>query len=290
MERLGVGEDDVIENRFVGRAIEQAQTKIEGNNFDIRKYVLEYDDVMNQHRTAIYKLRRLGLEQSDIKETILNYVLDEIDRIVSVHTVTEGGEWNIEEIYNDFRTMIPIQDDLHSKIEEIAAGKDPEKLKGFLTEVAQAVYAHREKEMGPEAMRNLERMVFLRVIDEIWVDHLEQMEYLRDSVRLRAYGQRDPLVEYKIEGQRLFNQLQAVIGSQIANLIFKVGFVNQPQPNRVTEEKIEAAPVSSGVSRQMAQEVERRGASPVHSDHPEIGRNDPCWCGSGKKYKKCHGK
>ncbi len=296
MERLGVGDDDVIENRLVSRAIEQAQSKIEGNNFDIRKYVLEYDDVMNKHRTAIYKLRREILDGENVKEKVVDSIYEETERIVGAHTSTETGEWNIEEIAENMKAMIPMEENLRPRLTEISGSRDVQRLSDYLKEVANGAYAQREKQVGEEAMRNLERMLFLRVVDELWVDHLEQMEYLRDSVRLRAYGQRDPLVEYKIEGQKMFNQLQATISSQIANLIFKVSFIQKPTPVSI-EEKKENWPAASGdlpagkagesVSSQIQQEATRQTPS---VQGPKVGRNDPCPCGSGKKFKKCHGK
>ncbi len=241
MERLGVAEDEAIENSMLSRAIEQAQSKIEGNNFDTRKYVLEYDDVMNKHRTAMYAIRNDALKSESVKELISGYL-----------------------------------------------GDDPEKI----TE-----YEKREQELGAEAMRNLEKMVVLRVIDELWVDHLEQMEHLRDSVRLRAYGQRDPLVEYKIEAQKMFNELQATVQSQIVGMIFKVGVVNQPRVTGMQEGRQDlegskptlavGSPTLKGVgaAQSMMQQSDQRAQTPVTSD--KIGRNDPCPCGSGKKYKKC---
>ena len=241
MERLGVAEDEAIENSMLSRAIEQAQSKIEGNNFDTRKYVLEYDDVMNKHRTAMYVIRNDALKSESVKELISGYL-----------------------------------------------GDDPEKI----TE-----YEKREQELGAEAMRNLEKMVVLRVIDELWVDHLEQMEHLRDSVRLRAYGQRDPLVEYKIEAQKMFNELQATVQSQIVGMIFKVGVVNQPRVTGMQEGRQDlegskptlavGSPTLKGVgaAQSMMQQSDQRAQTPVTSD--KIGRNDPCPCGSGKKYKKC---
>ncbi|MEK7154044.1 MAG: preprotein translocase subunit SecA [Patescibacteria group bacterium] len=293
MERLGVGDDDVIENRLVSRAIEQAQSKIEGNNFDIRKYVLEYDDVMNKHRMAIYKLRREVLDGENVKEKVTNSIYEETERIIGAHTSTETGEWNIEEISESMKAMIPMEEDPRPKLKEISDSRNIQRLDDFLKEIADGAYVQREKQVGEEAMRNLERMLFLRVVDELWVDHLEQMEYLRDSVRLRAYGQRDPLVEYKIEGQKMFNQLQAAIGSQVASLIFKVSFVH---PHTKRESAIESRDESysrSGVGAQMRQEATRQGPA-THGS--KVGRNDPCPCGAKKtdgrpiKYKHCHGR
>jgi len=217
MERFGFPEDEAIEHGLVSRAIEQAQSKIEGHHFDARKYVLEFDNVMNKHRETIYNLRHEALLSDNLKDKILDY-------------------------FNEYAQ------------EENAVGR----------------YEEKEKEVGSENMRKLERFVLLRVIDELWVDHLEAMDHLRQSVNLRAYGQRDPLVEYRIEGQKMFEQLLKSIKYQVVNMIFKVGIapqVQEPQPVVIKK-----------------------------SDRKEIGRNDPCWCGaknsggSPKKYKKCHGK
>ena len=299
MDRLGVGEDDVIENRFVSRAIEQAQSKIEGNNFDIRKYVLEYDDVMNRHRTAIYNLRSEVLNGADVKSKISDYLHEQIDKILQFHFMPETGEWNLEEVSESIKAIVPIEDNLHAKLIEIAKSQERVRLSDFLHGLIDEVYAKREQQLGDEATRHLEKMVLLRVIDELWVDHLEQMEYLRDSVRLRAYGQRDPLVEYKIEGQKMFNQLQDAIGAQVAGMIFKVGFVNpvRTRPAEGTATTASGRSASNGVnqpgiSKQMSQESNR--GSTASSENRNIGRNDPCYCGAinpvtGQiyKYKKC---
>ena len=233
MDRLGVSEDDVIENRFVSNAIEQAQFRIEGHNFDIRKYVLEYDDVMNKHRDAIYRARKEILFSDNNKDLVLDWISN-------------------------------------------------------YTENPQEQYEKRESELGPDMMRQLEKFVLLRVIDELWTDHIEAMEYLRDSVRLRAYGQRDPLVEYKIEGQNMFQQLMESIKAQVANLIFKAEFARQPAaPKNIQESR----PDIAGEPHEHQEAInEPAHREPVQSESPKIGRNDPCPCGSGKKYKKCHGK
>ncbi len=290
MDRLGVGDDDVIENRFISRAIEQAQSKIEGNNFDIRKYVLEYDDVMNKHRTAIYELRKETLGADNISEKIKNYVHEQIDKIMQYHTLGETGEYNTEEISENIKAIVPMEADLHTKLSEITKSQEPEKLSEFLHGLIDETYAQREQQLGAEAMRHLEKMVLLRVIDELWVDHLEQMEYLRDSVRLRAYGQRDPLVEYKIEGQKMFAQLQEAIGAQVAGMIFKVGPVVRQEAvdlSRIQEnrDQLQLKPNGEGSINNSS----GVNATPSASNQHNIGRNDPCFCGSGKKYKRCHG-
>ena len=296
METLGVGEEDVIENRFISRAIEQAQSRIEGHNFDIRKYVLEYDDVMNKHREAIYRLRREVLFSENIKETILGYVLDTISRIVTFHAPEdEASEWNIEEIAESIRVIIVKDGTLHSDLIEITKDRDFHKLSEFVFNYVTKAYEEKEKEISREMMRQLEKFVLLRTVDELWMDHIETMEQLRDSVRLRAYGQRDPLIEYKIEGQKMFEQLQDAIKGQVANMIFKVSMMQQPREVRMEERRPDI--ITNDQPIQQAQGPEFIEGQLMTNNKKEslvvsrnIGRNDPCWCGSGKKFKKCHGK
>ncbi|MEX2090829.1 MAG: preprotein translocase subunit SecA [Candidatus Paceibacterota bacterium] len=233
MDRLGVSEDDVIENRFVSGAIEQAQSKIEGHNFDIRKYVLEYDDVMNKHRDSVYRTRKEILFADNNKELVLDWL--------SAHT-----------------------------------------------ENAKEQYEKKEEEIGPDMMRQLERFILLRVIDQFWIDHIDAMEHLRDSVRLRAYGQRDPLIEYKMEAHTMFQQLMESIKAQVANLIFKAELTQQPAQPKVT---IESRPDITGDLHKHQEVVNEPAHRQTDSQNPYagVGRNDPCPCNSGKKFKKCHG-
>ena len=278
LETLGVAEDEAISSGFVSRAIEQAQSKIEGHNFDARKYVLEYDDVMNRHRTAIYEQRDNALASTDHKTLIRTHIHQTIERFVSPHLRTvgqDGEDLALKEIAENFKAMTGYSEELMPKLKE---SEQSGEIYNFLTELAWSIYDNREKEMGSEQMRQLEKLVLLRVIDELWMDHLENMEYLRDSVRLRAYGRRDPLVEYKIEGQKMFEQLLANIELQVAGMIFKVGLT-------------QTAPV---VNQQAVANLGGEESGPGHTvkkdtTHGEINRNDPCWCGSGKKFKKCHG-
>ena len=308
MDRLGVGEDDVIENRFVSSAIAQAQSRIEGHNFDIRKYVLEYDDVMNKHREAIYRLRREVLisnyliSKQGTKDVVLDYLKTQIRNLINFHTQGQDYKWNIEEIGESLKAMLPVADDMHSQLLDVVKAGDKDKLIQFVIKKAEELYEAREKEMGAENMRRLERLVLLRTVDELWIDHIEAMEYLRDSVRLRAYGQRDPLVEYKIEGQNMYNQLVVAIGAQVANLIFKVSFVQQPKISKLEERRPDIIGDSAGHAYpERGREGSQRASAsygthqpvinePAHRDgEMKVGRNDPCPCGSGKKFKKCHG-
>ena len=292
MDTLGVSEDDVIENSFVSRAIEQAQSKIEGHNFDIRKHVLEYDDVMNKHRTAVYKLRNETLGSENVQDRVWSYVMGTLTSIVHFHTGASEGDWNGKEIGESLSALTGLKPDA-AFIEEKAQIQDRQAIEEYVLAQAKLAYENREKELTVPTMRYLEKALVLRVIDELWVDHLEQMEYLRDSVRLRAYGQRDPLVEYKIEGQQMFARLEQAIGGQIANLIFKVGIATPANRGATIESRpqFEVKSSAGDVSRQMQQESQRQ--QPVSSS-PNIGRNDPCPCGAinpatGQvyKYKKC---
>jgi len=277
MERLGVGEDDVIENRFVSSAIAQAQGRIEGYNFDIRKYVLEYDDVMNKHREAIYGLRREILFSESIKNKIEEYLNDYTSALVQFHTT--GPDWDYTEMAKSLQAMAGPDKDLESKLKEKTV---LENLTEFINQYISERYQKREAEMGEAQIRNLEKIVLLRTIDEIWVEHISSMEYLRDSVRLRAYGQRDPLAEYKVEAHKMFAQLMQAIKTQVVDVIFKVNFMPQPKAVAVKEGRVNIA----GEETLMEKESQRI-SSVLNQSGDKIGRNDPCPCGSGKKYKKC---
>ena len=314
MERLGIGEDDMIENRFVSNAIEQAQSRIEGHNFDIRKYVLEYDDVMNKHRDGIYHLRKETLFSDSIKETVLGYVMDVVRQIVNLHAPEdEMSEWNTEEIAESIKALLGQDNNLHTELIEMAGNRDHHKVLEFVFAYVVKAYEAKENEVGLSprhpvrsslaevpvgtraesasetsyGMRQLEKYVLLRTIDELWMDHIESMEQLRDSVRLRAYGQRDPLVEYKIEGQKMFERLQNSVKGQVASTIFKVSFMQQPREVKLEERRPDI--VGDDHKHQpVINEPAHRQQIVASSEHPDIGRNDPCWCGSGKKFKRCH--
>jgi len=283
METLGFPEDEAMEHRLVSRAIEQAQGKIEGHHFDARKYVLEFDNVMNKHRETIYKLRRdIFTQPQNLNTLILQYIKGFIDELIEIHT--QGPEWNLKEIGEAVKAIT-------GREFLISNYSNKEELKNKILEFIKNVYNEKEKQVGEDQMRQLEKFVLLRVIDELWVDHLEAMDYLRSSVNLRAYGQRDPLVEYRIEGQKMFEQLLKSIKYQVVNMIFKVGIqTHAPQPQSRSQNAIEDPRYGKTVS----------GPVPVNPNkslkQKDIGRNDPCWCGAKKpdgrpvKYKHCHGR
>ncbi|MBI3442536.1 MAG: preprotein translocase subunit SecA [Candidatus Sungbacteria bacterium] len=333
MEAFGIAEDEAIENKMVTRAIESAQAKIEGFHFDTRKHVLEFDDVLNKQRDAIYKMRReilfsrlshsdppTGGEESQeseklLKSQILEMIREEVSRVAEYHTASgDESEWDVKEIFEVAKSIVPIADGIRNELENIVAqDRNQDEKRGeiiiILTNAVESLYDERERKIGSEGMRNTERAVMLQSIDALWMEHLDQMEHLRDSVRLRAYGQRDPLVEYKNEGSRLFRDLQQTIRSQIVNTIFKVGehAMIREEPLNLSRARFtggEEMPSGAALSVSAAPippqvPVRNPVLSQINTSEPssyataprpkEPNRNDPCPCGSGKKYKRCHG-
>lgn len=315
METLGVPEDMPIENKMISRSIEAAQKKVEGHNFDIRKHLVEYDDVMNKHREVIYKRRKEILISKNLKEKVLQMVEDEIEQVVLFHTSAEDKkEWNLEEIYEVVNTIFPVPNELRIKIDNIKAkaqskkeeAESRTKIVEYLKQLAERSYNELEKSINegldnPEAMRQIEKMMMLRAIDTLWIGHLSAMDYLRTGIGLRGYGQRDPLVEYKKEGYRMFNELLALIQKQIVYSIYKVGLAKEQTPGVMQQRSdmtFSAPSKTMDSSRQQFggyKQPDRRDGSVVAEKMKDktgkkVGRNDPCPCGSGKKYKKCCGK
>ena len=309
MEVFNLPEDQPIENRMISKALEAAQGKIEGYNFDIRKHVLEYDDVMNKQRETIYRKRKEVLESDNaarpaardtvpadeggfadegapqkatrapLHDQIIEMAASEVKKIVNFHAVEDYSDnWNYEEIGEIANSLFGLAGEERNKIRDF---KDKEELVGYLRGLAEKRYAEKETQFGEKAMRAVEKAVMLQTIDMLWMDHLDNMDHLRDSVRLRAYGQRDPLVEYKNEGHHLFQELLANIQTQVVNMIFKVEITQQ-----AAEARMQASPAPQKIFTNKEESV--AGGSPK-SDNG-VGRNDPCPCGSGKKYKKCCGK
>jgi len=305
MTTFGIPEDQPIENKLISRAIEKAQAKIEGYNFDLRKHVLEYDDIMNKHREVIYKKRREILSNTQhLKSNIQKMLEDEIKKIVAFHTHLEDkSAWNIEEIYEVINTIFSLPLEAHNKLTELRSKKFVknlnelrEEVTKYLTDLARQAYEAKEKEVGKDVMRQIERAVLLRTIDVLWMRHLTDMDSLRQGIGLKAYGQRDPLVEYKREGYKMFERLLGAIQSQIVGTIYKVGVV------KTTETPITARRNQGSVSHFREDSARRRGDSTRRPDESrrlskkKIGRNEPCPCGAkhpdGRpiKYKHCCGK
>lgn len=354
---LKMPEDQPIENAMVSKAIEGAQKKVEGHNFDIRKHTVQYDDVMNQQRQIIYGVRRNVLDViagkangKTLKTEILDKIAAEIEAIVDDYTTEEGTQY--EKILEDFSTIINF--DEHSRkhlLNQISDLKDPEQLKEFLVKLSADLYNEKEKAVEEEMMRQMESFVYLNTIDSFWMEHLDTMDDLRSGIGLRGYAQRDPLIEYKKEGFELFEKMIAEIDSEIARRIYKVSMHShgpaapiQVDLSKAVERHEEALDEktlleeagqlmsSANESRIMSQgssnggtkirvegssNDEKYSSTPVVVEQPtpatrvtvekggqvvaqdvyneqgslqrkKVGRNDPCWCGSGKKYKKCH--
>jgi len=272
MEALGVTDDTAIAANLVNKSIESVQTRVEGYNFDIRKHLLEYDNVVNQQREVIYGQRRRILSSTDLSETILDMVAEEIHRLVSSATSSEDpAEWDLGTLHNAVRTMMPLPATMTATRWQ---KMEPQAIEEELLELSRQLYRAKEQALGPELMRQLERAVMLRVVDSLWVRHLTDLDALREGIGLRAYGQQDPLVAFKREAYEMYNRLLGTIQHDIVYAIYHAQLVSVPQARPMQA----VHPSSSGESpaRRPAR-VEKRP-----------GRNDPCYCGSGKKYKHCH--
>ena len=320
MDKLGMDEDEPIEHKLITNSIEHAQKKVEARNFDIRKHVLEYDDVMNQQREVMYGERRKILFGENLRENIMGMVKHiiraEMDQYANAQLYPE--EWQLDGLIEDAEKIYAPQGRL--KKEELAAMSRDE-LQECLEKLAEEGYHNRELLFGEENMRELEKVVMLRVVDKKWMEHLDHMDMLRDGINLRAYGQRNPLVEYKIEALDMFEEMEADIQDQIASLMYHVSIITpeqqqeaaakqaaaqQPDAQEAPASEQDKAKMEAIIKKQKSQlqdhlqnaqashgdevsaaEVKKK---PVTKDGKKVGRNDPCPCGSGKKYKNCCGK
>jgi len=272
MDRFGMEEDVPLEHSWVTKAIENAQTKVEAYNFDLRKHVVQYDDVLNKQREVIYADRRRVLGEENLREMIEDWVAQEIDDLVETYTATESDEeWDPLPLLQAFAAIVPQAGGLRP---EDLADLTREELQARLLDTAEEAYDAKEEQLGEEMMRQLERLVLLRIIDSLWIQHLTAIDDLREGIGLRAYGQRDPLVEYKVEAANMFEGLLGTIRHDVSRTIYHVTILReQPRP-----------------TQQMTTNREDEDArQPVRAGQ-KVGRNDPCPCGSGKKYKKCHGR
>lgn len=297
MERMGAEEGEVLTHPLLTRQIQVAQKRVEGHNFDIRKHLLEYDDVMNKQRESIYRLRRQALEEEDLSQTIQEMMERLLDAILEKHIDPReyAENWDWAGLREDLRKhflldFAPPQD----QVAQIKAETLRESLKNSVFEH----YRLKESLLGPELMRRVERFALLQTIDQNWREHLHKIDLIKEGIGLRAYGQKDPLVEYKRESYSMFVELLDAIDAQAVELLFKAHLQNmeppQVRPAVFTTFKPEAGPaaISSGVQEQITSPGSAAPASkprPVVHQGPRIGRNDPCPCGSGKKYKKCCG-
>jgi len=332
MDFLKMPEDTPIEHGLVSKAIEGAQKKVEGHNFDVRKHTVEYDDVMNQQRQIIYEVRKKVLEtaqskDTSLKEEILQKIETEISSLVTIYS-EEGID--SKKIMEEFASVVPIDEESKKQIQkQISTLSNTEEVSEFLFNLGKNFYEEREKQVGEEVARQMEVFVYLNTIDTLWIEHLDTMDDLRSGIGLRGYAQRDPLIEYKREGFDLFEKLMVEIDYEIVHRIFKVAVEGQTpvaqQQSVTVEEKhpeieigvetekeeilstpaVIASHVPAGAGAwQSSQEggvtkvtIERDGVvseqiyggqGQLTKPHGKLGRNDPCWCNSGRKYKRCH--
>lgn len=298
MDIFKLPEDVPLEHPMVSRAIEQAQIKVEGFHFDSRKHLVEYDDVLNKQREIVYQRRRRIIEGEEQKEKLLEKITDEIGTIVSLSVGEKDGTIDRSRIVTEFAAIIPFdpqsQEQLTSQLSEF---RTADEITSFLTKLATDLYASREQQLTPDVMRQVERWVCLNVIDSYWMEHLAAIDDLREGIGLRGYGQREPLVEYKNEAFNMFERLLSGIDAEIVNRIYKVQVqVGPTVPAAAAAEKPQPAPAAPPVETAITQGAKKMRTNaeagspkkPVVKQAAKLGRNDPCPCGSGKKWKKCH--
>jgi preprotein translocase subunit SecA len=293
MNRVGFTDDMALESGIVSRTIEGAQTRVEGYNFDLRKHVVQYDDVINLQRETIYGERNHILSNADLGGTVLELVDAEIRNTVAEFTANDPAEWNRDALKAQLTAMIPTL--TGSDLAVIDEARSADQVEDALVAAAEEHYRRREAELGEPAMAALNRIVLLRVIDTLWVEHLTAVDDMRRSIGLRAYSQRDPLNEFKVEAFRMFDELKSMIRRDVARTIFRVNVVRQPTapaPARMVESRPEVngggGAAAAGAAVGAAAATAAGSGQPVRAA-TKIGRNDPCYCGSGKKYKRCHG-
>lgn len=279
MDKLGFEEDQPIESRMITKAIEQAQKRVEGNNFDIRKTVLQYDDVMNQQRKIIYQQRREVLEAESIRDIVIDMIKSVAERVIEAHCTDDlvPEEWDLQAVIDYFNGTFLTEGQL--TVNDLK-GKEKEEIIEQVNALIERLYEERENEIGETTMREFEKVVVLRAVDSKWMDHIDAMDQLRQGIHLRAYGGTDPLREYQFEGYEMFQQMVERIQEEVARYVMKAHVESNLQRQKVAEG--ETALSSDGVSG--------RSRRPVRRKTEKIGRNEPCPCGSGKKYKHCCGK
>jgi preprotein translocase subunit SecA len=271
---------------MVSNAIRSAQTQVEAQNFEMRKNVLKYDDVMNRQRTVVYGERRMVLEGADIKDQVARFVSDTLSAYIQAATAEGYAEdWDLETLFTALKTIYPISFTISELEAEVGsrAGLDAEYLTAKVVEDCKTAYAKREEALGAEVMRELERKVLLSVLDRKWREHLYEMDYLQEGIGLRAMAQRDPLVEYQKEGFDLFAAMMDGIKEEIAGFLFNIEVTVESSSNEVVAPGLEAKQLpTTGLQYTAADESGVRTTG-------DVSRNAPCPCGSGKKFKRCHG-
>ena len=280
---IGMDENVPIENKLISNAVESAQKKVEGRNFSIRKNVLKYDDVMNAQREIIYKQRREVLDGENLKDNILNMIKTLAEEVVLTYFSSEE-EVSIEALDTDIRNTFGIE--MVDFIKENS--KDSNVIIAKLQELALAKYQEKEQDIGNDDLRELERVVMLKVVDQKWMDHIDAMDELKDGIGLRAYGQQDPVVKYRIEGMDMFEEMVLDIKHDVVKILMNLR--KQEDVKREETAKITGAALQAINSLDNGEQIKSEVNKTVVNEGPKVGRNDPCPCGSGKKYKNCCGR
>ncbi|GAB4072936.1 preprotein translocase subunit SecA [Barrientosiimonas marina] len=280
MEKMGMDDTQPIQSKMVSRAVESAQRRVEGNNFDARKTVLSYDDILRQQRDIIYKQRYDVIEAGDnLRGIVKDMIQSALERVVSTNTQDEIDEnWNLDSIVEYAHRNLLHSEDL--SVDDLK-GKDPDEITELIMEKVNGRYDEKEQELTSEQMREFEKVIVLRTVDTKWMDHIDQMEQLRQGIHLRAYGQNDPLQEYQAEGFEMFEEMVANIEDEVARYVMKAEIRDNLQREQVAQN-------TQAVSGGQDQSETKKPRKPYVKTET-VGRNDPCPCGSGKKYKNCHG-
>ena len=281
---LGADENMPIQSKMISNAVESAQKKVESRNFTIRKNVLKYDDVMNAQREIIYKQRREVLDGKDIHNSIVNMIEFVAENIPSMYIEGESNELNAESLNNEIINLFGV--DMLDFIKEHKA--KPEEISSKLKDLAFEKYKQKEEEISSEQMRELERVVMLKVVDEKWMNHIDSMDELKNGIGLRAYGQKDPVVQYRLEGFDMFDEMINNIKLDVTKILMHIrqqGEAKRQETVKITGAALEAIHSVDGGSK-IGTDIDKT----VRNEGPKIGRNDLCPCGSGKKYKNCCGR
>ncbi|WP_413364943.1 preprotein translocase subunit SecA [Lysinibacillus sp. 3P01SB] len=276
MTKLGMDDSQPIQSKMVSRAVESAQKRVEGNNFDARKRLLQYDDVLRQQREVIYKEREEVLETENMRALVENMIYESIENAVSLHTQGEQTDWNLQALIDYVSAHLLDEGDLQVADFE---GLSAEQITDVIKKAVIARYDEKEEALTPERMREFEKVILLRAIDSKWIDHIDAMDQLRQGIHLRAYGQNDPLREYQQEGFAMFEDMVASIREDVTKYAMKAEIRNNLQREEVAKGQA-VNPKEEGSTKPKKMPVRKADT---------IGRNDPCPCGSGKKYKNCHG-
>ncbi|MFP4573994.1 MAG: SEC-C metal-binding domain-containing protein, partial [Desulfobacterales bacterium] len=282
MNKMGMGEGEPIEHKMISRAIENAQTKVEGHNFDIRKQLLDFDDVMNQQREVIYQQRQQALSDESLKPVLTEMIREKADEIAweYVDEKTPADQWDLKGLAEAVYSQFNFKPDLDvQKLE----GAKPEDVSDMICDAAMDIYRQKEQMVPEEDFRRIERIIMLQTVDSLWKDHLLSMDHLKEGIGLRGYAQQNPLMAYKKEAFAMFQEMIERIKEETLKILFRVQIAPSAGADEIAQPKEQEMTFSHGDGSAQARKPKRRATE-------KIGRNEPCPCGSGKKYKKCCGR